>query len=133
MPGCKQQSYFAQGVEGNEEADRDKNSNGPVDRMGRMASHILNQHSFYPLYPPLKDMCIDHELLEQFGALHCKPHILVLPSNLRHFIKNIQDCLVVNPERVTKGYVAGTFARIEISQGSSKSVCDRASSQILRV
>ncbi|KAG5890210.1 hypothetical protein JTB14_028752 [Gonioctena quinquepunctata] len=111
----------------------DKNPAGPSDRMGRMASHLLNQHSFYPLYPPSKGMCIDHDLLEQFGTLQCKPHILILPSNLRHFIKNIQDCLVINPERLTKGYVAGTFARIELSPGTSRSICDHVSCQILRV
>ncbi|XP_023023808.2 DNA polymerase alpha subunit B [Leptinotarsa decemlineata] len=111
----------------------DKNPSGPIDRMGRMASHILNQHSFYPLYPPFKGMCIDHELLEQFGTLECKPHVLILPSNLKNFIKNIQDCLVINPERLTKGYVAGTYARLEINPGNTNSICDRTSCQILRI
>lgn len=55
--------------------------------MGRMASHLLNQKNFYPLYPPNKEMCIDHDLFKDFGVMSCKPHILILPSTLRHFVK----------------------------------------------
>lgn len=66
---------------------RDRNPSGPVDRLGRLASHLLQQQSFYPLYPPSKDMCIDHELLEQHGFIEYIPHILILPSTLRYFIK----------------------------------------------
>ncbi|KAJ8977646.1 hypothetical protein NQ317_003624 [Molorchus minor] len=117
----------------NFEMYQDKNPLGMPDRLGRIASHLLHQHSFYPLYPPHKDVCIDHELFEQYGVLEVKPHILILPSNLRHFIKNIEDCLVINPERLTKGYVAGTFTRIQISPGTSKSICNRASCQVLRI
>ncbi|KAJ8925620.1 hypothetical protein NQ315_009464 [Exocentrus adspersus] len=113
------------------ETYQDKQPAGPVDRMGRLASHLLNQHSFYPLYPPHKGICLDHELFEQYGVMECKPHILILPSNLRHFIKNIEDCLVINPERLTKGYVAGTFARISVDPGSSQSVCNRSVCEIV--
>lgn len=121
--------------------------------MGRLASHLLNQHNFYPLYPPHNGICIDHEIFEQYGVMECKPHILILPSNLRHFIKvihirfhsnryfvnyififqNIQDCVVINPERLTKGYVAGTFARIEVNPGTSQSVCNRTVCEVIRV
>lgn len=65
----------------------DKNPTGTTDRMGRMASHLLNQKNFYPLYPPNKEICIDHDLFNEFAIMPCKPHILILPSNLRHFVK----------------------------------------------
>ncbi|XP_049817799.1 DNA polymerase alpha subunit B isoform X2 [Aethina tumida] len=117
----------------NFELYQDRNPSGPVDRLGRLASHLLQQQSFYPLYPPSKDMCIDHELLEQHGFIEYIPHILILPSTLRYFIKNISGCLVINPERSTKGYGAGTFAKVEIKSGTSNSICSRASCQILRV
>ncbi|VEN59333.1 unnamed protein product [Callosobruchus maculatus] len=117
----------------NYELHCDKISQTTPDRLGRLASHLLNQHSFYPLYPPVKDLGIDHELFEQYGMIDTKPHMLITPSNLRHFIKDIDDCLVINPERLVKGYVGGTYARVEVAAGTSKSVCNRTSCQILRV
>nr|CAH7764680.1 unnamed protein product [Callosobruchus chinensis] len=118
---------------GNYELHCDKISQTTPDRLGRLASHLLKQHSFYPLYPPVKDLGIDHELFEQYGMIDTKPHVLITPSNLRHFVKNIDDCLVINPERLVKGYIGGTYARIEVAAGTSKSVCNRASCQILRI
>lgn len=73
---------------------RDKNLVSSSDRMARLASHLLSQHNFYPLYPPHKGICLDHGLFEQYGIMDCKPHILILPSNLRHFIKVIYFCRI---------------------------------------
>ncbi|XP_067008644.2 DNA polymerase alpha subunit B isoform X2 [Anabrus simplex] len=86
-----------------------------ADRLGRLASHILSQQCFYPLYPPAEDMPLDLTLLEQYGHLGFTPHILVLPSDLRYFIKELFGCVVINPERLAKGMVGGSFARLEIS------------------
>lgn len=55
--------------------------------MARFASHVIGQKTFYPLYPPDAEMNIDHDLLERFGQLNIVPHILILPSNLKYFIK----------------------------------------------
>ncbi|XP_030753332.1 DNA polymerase alpha subunit B [Sitophilus oryzae] len=112
----------------------DNKPNAPIsDRMGRLASHLLEQRSFYPLDPPNPEVCIDMPLMEKHGIMDVKPHILILPSNLKHFIKEIQGCLVVNPERLTKGYGGGTFARIEVAPGGTMTVCGRTSCQILRI
>lgn len=59
------------------------------DRFVRYASHILKQRCFYPLYPPDEEMCIDHEMLDKFGTLKVTPHIMILPSSFRYFIKVI--------------------------------------------
>ncbi|XP_057655272.1 DNA polymerase alpha subunit B [Diorhabda carinulata] len=117
----------------NYELHYDKESVIKSGRMERLISHLLSQKNLYPLYPPRKELNVDHVLLEQFGTLKNKPHILVLPSNLKNFIKEVNDCLVINPEKLTKGFEAGTFARIEIESGSSKSICGRAAVQILKV
>ncbi|XP_060534096.1 DNA polymerase alpha subunit B [Cylas formicarius] len=111
----------------------DKTTSLSSDRMGRIAAHLLKQESFYPLDPPHKDMCIDHTFLERYGNMEVKPHMLILPSNLRNFVKNIDDCLVINPERLTKGYGGGTFARLEIQPGTSASICNRSICQILKI
>ncbi|KAF5274106.1 hypothetical protein FQR65_LT04504 [Abscondita terminalis] len=104
------------------------------DRMARLASHILSQQNFYPLYPSDEDMCVDYELLEQHAVLNVIPEIMILPSNLRYFMKYVNGCVIINPERVTKGYVGGTFCRIEISPTSAESsIANNIVAQIVRV
>lgn len=104
------------------------------DRISRLASHLLCQQSFYPLYPSNEDVFIDYELLEQHGAINFIPNILIVPSSLRYFIKYINGCVVINPERITKGYVGGTFCRIEVApQVSSGSLSDSVVAQIIRI
>lgn len=83
-----------------------------------------------------------------------KPHVLVLPSDLRFFLKvkiesgvlqtfilnvhfhlqNVEDTLVVNPERLAKGVAGGTFARLEISKpADDKSFCDSVKAQVVKI
>jgi len=59
------------------------------DTLGRIAGHILCQQSFYPLYPPAEEMNLDLELWARYASLDVTPHILILPSDLRCFIKVI--------------------------------------------
>ncbi|KAL1110259.1 hypothetical protein AAG570_008336 [Ranatra chinensis] len=84
------------------------------NRLGRLAGHLLQQCSFYPLYPPDPDVILDLNLWSQYTRLPVTPHILVTPSGLHHFIKVVEGCIVVNPERLAKGLVGGTFASIEV-------------------
>lgn len=57
------------------------------DRLGRLTRHILRQQSLYPLYPAPEGMCIDQEQAETHARLPCNPHVLVLPSDLRYFVR----------------------------------------------
>ncbi|KAI0221379.1 DNA polymerase alpha subunit B [Lamellibrachia satsuma] len=66
------------------------------DRLGRLAQHLITQHSYYPLYPvsvttPLypadDEVNVDYELLEQYGSLPATPNVLILPSDLCYFVK----------------------------------------------
>ncbi|XP_017785284.1 PREDICTED: DNA polymerase alpha subunit B [Nicrophorus vespilloides] len=88
---------------------------GLSDRMSRICRHVLSQQHFYPLYPPDKTMSVDHELLERFGMFEKVPHVMILPSCFKHFIKNVNGCTVVNPEKLVKGMSGGTYARLNIS------------------
>lgn len=85
-----------------------------TDRMGRLVRHMLSQRSFYPLYPPDESVPLDVELWAEHAQMPTTPHILILPSDLRHFIKDVDGTVVVNPERLTKGQSGGTFARLLI-------------------
>lgn len=63
-------------------------TSGPgVDRLGRLASHLLQQKNFYPLMPPAEEMSVDVGLLVEHALLPYKPHMLILPSELKHFVK----------------------------------------------
>ncbi|XP_045502628.1 DNA polymerase alpha subunit B isoform X1 [Colias croceus] len=101
------------------------------DKLARLASHILTQQSFYPLWPPPASHPVDASLWAAHAQLPCTPHVLVLPSNFRYFVKEVNGCVVVNPEHLTKGTGGGTFARMIISDDNdlSKSIAV----QILRI
>ncbi|KZS07965.1 DNA polymerase alpha subunit B [Daphnia magna] len=90
------------------------------DRLGRLVSHLFSQQSFYPLNPPSEEMSIDLEQAEDHCKLSFTPHLLFVPSDLRHFIKNVSGCVVVNMERAVKGFCGGTYSRLQITgEGSS--------------
>uniref|UniRef100_G1R0L4 DNA polymerase alpha subunit B n=1 Tax=Nomascus leucogenys TaxID=61853 RepID=G1R0L4_NOMLE len=68
--------------------------------------------SYYPLYPPQEDMAIDYETFYVYAQLPVTPDVLIIPSELRYFVKDVLGCVCVNPGRLTKGQVGGTFARL---------------------
>ncbi|XP_068227234.1 DNA polymerase alpha subunit B isoform X2 [Palaemon carinicauda] len=105
------------------------------DRLGRLTSHLLRQQSMYPLYPPPEGMCLDQDETETHARLPCTPHILILPSDLRYFIKDLAGCVVVNPERLAKGLVGGTYARMELHPPSQEkgSMVGSVRAQIVKV
>ena len=87
------------------------------DRMSRLASHILQQGSMYPLYPPSEEVNLDLERLDQFALIDQTPHVMLLPSDLTTFVRNIGDTTVLNPGRVTKGPGPGTFGVFRMRRG----------------
>ena len=66
-----------------------------------------------------------------------QPHVLVLPSDLLHFFKDLNGCLVTNPQRLVKGESGGVFARIKIQglkeEDSGKPFVHRVHSEIVRI
>uniref|UniRef100_A0A0P4WMW3 DNA polymerase alpha subunit B n=2 Tax=Scylla olivacea TaxID=85551 RepID=A0A0P4WMW3_SCYOL len=94
-------------------------SSASQDRLVRLTRHILKQRSLYPLYPPHESMCVVMEQLENYVHLPYKPHLLVIPSDLHYFAKEVEGCVVVNPEHLAKGLIGGTYARIELHPPSS--------------
>ena len=41
------------------------------DRLRRLANHLVQQRSFYPLFPPNEELSIDLEMLEAHGQVSC--------------------------------------------------------------
>ncbi|XP_033030406.1 DNA polymerase alpha subunit B [Lacerta agilis] len=112
-------------------------SSSVLDRFSRTLKHILTQRSYYPLYPPAEEMNIDYERFYQYAALPVTPDVLITPSELRYFIKDVLGCVCVNPGRLTKGQVGGTYGRLCIQQKVSKDQEERKSpciaAQVVRI
>lgn len=73
-----------------------------MDRLSRLADHILAQTCFYPVYPPSDDLNVDIALWEKYAFFDQQPHLLIIPSDMRCFCKVINECITLNPERMHK-------------------------------
>uniref|UniRef100_A0A8C2DKX1 DNA polymerase alpha subunit B n=1 Tax=Cyprinus carpio TaxID=7962 RepID=A0A8C2DKX1_CYPCA len=89
-------------------------SSTSTERFSRIMKHMLTQRSYYPLYPPAEEVNMDYDKFQQFGQMNITPDILIVPSELRYFIKDVIGCVCVNPGRLTKGQVGGTYGRLLI-------------------
>ncbi|XP_077388690.1 DNA polymerase alpha subunit B [Festucalex cinctus] len=97
------------------------------DRFSRILKHILTQRSYYPLYPPVEDVNMDYEKFQSFGQMPVTPDVLLIPSELRYFVKDVMGCVCINPGRLTKGHVGGTYGRLLIQRAASSDVDKRVS------
>uniref|UniRef100_A0A8C8DXK6 DNA polymerase alpha subunit B n=1 Tax=Oryzias sinensis TaxID=183150 RepID=A0A8C8DXK6_9TELE len=57
------------------------------DRFSRILKHMLVQRSYYPLYPPAEEVNMDYEKFQSFAQIPLIPDVLIVPSELRYFIK----------------------------------------------
>ncbi|KAL4278613.1 hypothetical protein GQ457_03G026450 [Hibiscus cannabinus] len=96
----------------------------PNDRLSRLASHILAQRSFYPLYPPAEGVPMDFSLAPEALGISSVPELLILPSDIKYFVKvlsvgeeEMKRCVCINPGRLAKGEGGGTFVELKY-QGS---------------
>lgn len=87
--------------------------NRPMDKISRLTRHLLQQHSFYPLFPPLSNEAnIIYEQSEGFD-INIKPDVLILNSALRRFAKIVDNIVCINPGQVVHK-IAGTFSKLYI-------------------
>ena len=110
----------------------------PPDRLPTLASHIISQRHYFPMFPPPHGIPLDSSRAYALD-LPCTPHVLVTTSDLVPFAKihNTEisrreevstddpskegdthlspiSVVCVNPGRLTKGSNCGTFAHIHI-------------------
>lgn len=95
------------------------------NRMSRIAQHLIEQQSFYPLFPPPMSnpnhnnhnhnmgSHLDLGQMEQW-SFPCTPDILIVPSKLATFCRNVLNCIVMNPGQLTKGNSGGTYGVMSI-------------------
>lgn len=68
-------------------------------------------YSYYPLYPHALEDNIDAGCLLDIH-LPTKPDILILPSQFKHFVKQMNGTVSMNPGFLCKHEVAGTYGRV---------------------
>lgn len=86
----------------------------PGTRMTRIAQHLIQQRSYYPLFPAAKGASLDLAKSNQW-EMPCQPDILIVPSKLASFAKLVLDrTIVVNPGELTKNTIGGTYATIDV-------------------
>ncbi|XP_066358265.1 uncharacterized protein [Miscanthus floridulus] len=120
-----------------EEISRKPPVGKPGDRIGRLASHILKQQSYYPLYPPAAGVPLDFSLAKEALEISSAPDVLILPSDLAPFVKvlslgegsDVQKRFIcVNPGRLAKGIGGGTFVELYYNEG-----IDKTNASIIRI
>ncbi|XP_045886052.1 DNA polymerase alpha subunit B [Micropterus dolomieu] len=107
------------------------------DRFSRILKHMLTQRSYYPLYPPVEEVNMDYEKFQIFGQMPITPDVLIIPSELRYFVKDVIGCVCVNPGRLTKGQVGGTYSRLLIQRSAAsedgKRVSPCVAAQVVKI
>lgn len=90
---------------------------GGVDRISMQFEHILQQRSFYPLFPPASNSNLDTaRALATPGPAHVdvRLDLLIVPSKLKPCAKIVGDTVGINPGSLARGRSAGTFSRIVV-------------------
>lgn len=112
---------------------------GSKQRMATLANHLLNQQSFYPLYPPAEGMPLDFSLAPEALQISSFPNILILPSDLAHFVRVLSlgkrsegeeeaKSLCINPGRLARGEGGGFFVELNYHESP-----DSATASVFRI
>ncbi|KAG2153032.1 DNA polymerase alpha/epsilon subunit B-domain-containing protein [Suillus bovinus] len=130
----RKEEYFRRG----EEVDSIVCEPGAAsDPMSNLSRYILQQRSFYPIFPVPLDVAhevnldVSHsaELRVAESPDDPGPDVLVLPSRLKHFSKVVDSSVVVNPSYLTKG----TYTTLSYSGQGTGFPKDRISADIARL
>jgi DNA polymerase alpha subunit B len=96
-------------------------SDGRSDKLTRCAAHLLDQRSYYPLFPADSPAATPLELGQLWRVgMAVAPDVLITPSRLRPLAKAVDGTLVVNPGTLSKMNSGGTYARITIAPPSAQ-------------
>jgi DNA polymerase alpha subunit B len=88
------------------EISRQKISEAPSDRMSRLCKHLLDQRHFYPLLPASPTSPMKNGFCTEGMKISIAPDIMILPSQHKYFVKNVDDVLCVNPGKAGRGTIA---------------------------
>lgn len=110
------------------------------DTMVNTCRHLLQQRSFYPIFPVPLDLSHEVNLdvthierlnLDIDGAnTNQAPDVLILPSRLKQFSKVVDSTVAINPSFLTKGSYASLMCT---NPESGSSLGDRIKAEIVRL
>jgi len=85
------------------------------NRLTRLASHLISQRNFYPLYPAEKKTPLDHTHAMRM-RMNVQPDLLITPGDLNYFANKSTDgnTVCVNPGKLAKGPSGGTYAMVTL-------------------
>eukprot|EP00934_Nitzschia_sp_Nitz4_P000882 Nitzschia sp. Nitz4//scaffold260_size33533//31032//33312//NITZ4_007884-RA/size33533-augustus-gene-0.47-mRNA-1//1//CDS//3329544698//882//frame0 len=88
----------------------------PGSRLRRISQSLLQQRSYYPLFPPPLANPTNLELSQMKNfEMPCIPDVCIIPSKLSPFASNVQDgTVMINPGHLSKGTTGGTYGIFEI-------------------
>lgn len=97
-----------------------------VDKLARLAQHMLEQRSFLPMFPlPSSEtegsLPLELNQLWHLGLPVC-PDILIAPSKLKVFSKPVGPTLMINPGNLCRGNIGGTYARLTVFPQTAESI-----------
>jgi len=80
---------------------------------------LLEQKTYFPVYPGNPSTPIEWT---QYRSMMYEetPDVLLIPSDLMLFAKNIEGCICVNPGMLVKGQAAGSYANITVNPMSMR-------------
>ncbi|KAJ1859240.1 DNA-directed DNA polymerase alpha subunit pol12 [Coemansia sp. RSA 2703] len=85
-----------------------------TDRLPRLAWHLVEQRHLYPLSPPPRDCPAILASHDASLRIHTTPDILIVPSQLRHFVRVHENVVLLNPGYSSMRVAGGTFAKINV-------------------
>jgi hypothetical protein len=88
----------------------------PADRMAQICRHLLEQRSYYPLFPAAKDSNVVLSKFEQY-ALNVAPDLCIVPCDLKQFVTVVDRTVFINPGRLAKSRTGGTVAFVTVHNG----------------
>jgi DNA polymerase alpha subunit B len=91
--------------------------------MVRMANHLVEQQSFYPLLSSQpQGLNIDRTFRSSLRLPHT-PDLLILSSKLRHFVAPVSGgCVAMNTQTLTKGGSGGFYGVVTVHGMSDEEV-----------
>jgi len=132
----RKEEYFKRGIEVDSlPAHPDDLSD---DTMANLCRHLLQQRSFYPLFPVPQDLSQEVNLdishsdglrMVDDDELDYAPDVLILPSKLKQFSKFVHSTCTVNPSFLSKG----TYALLELAPRSSGTPKERMKIEIVKL
>mmetsp|Transcript_38557 Transcript_38557/g.115710 ORF Transcript_38557/g.115710 Transcript_38557/m.115710 type:complete len:512 (-) Transcript_38557:165-1700(-) len=92
----------------------------PGSRMTRLAQHLVQQRSYYPLFPPpapgpgISPPNLDLKRMDGY-SMPVQPDVLLVPSRLAAFARPVLGRTVaINPGLLSRGTTGGTYAVMDV-------------------